>query len=223
MRRLSKGVKPNVLILNEVTWTAEYVAAVRIGEGRKHERWRHQEIKFALNEETSGKCAYCEGLMGDISYPHVEHLVPKALRPELAHMWENLTWACPQCNVRKGDFYDPSIGILDPYRDEPDEYLLYYGDFVDWQLGNPRAEVTVRLLDLNRMDLVESRRRRLAAIKELLSRWHAASGAMREVLADAIRLDARDGEFTASVLAYLKHHRFPLDSDADSSGTEGAA
>ena len=104
MRRLTKGPKPQVLVLNEVAWTAAYIAGVETGQGNKYEKWRHREIKVALDEETSGKCAYCEGLMGDISYPHVEHRVPKALKPELAHVWENLTWACPQCTVRKGEF-----------------------------------------------------------------------------------------------------------------------
>lgn len=222
MRRLIKGPKPHILVVNEAIWTADYVAAVPRGEAKKYERWGHREVKVALNDETSGKCAYCEALMGDVTYPHVEHMIPKALRPELAHSWENLTWACPQCNVRKGDFYQEAEGLLNPYDDELADHLTFHGDFVEWVLGGTRGEITVRRLDLNRMDLVDSRRRRLAAVRELLNRWHTANGATRELLADAIRLDVAEGEFTGSVTAYVLHHGFPL-AGPDGVGTEGAA
>ena len=91
MRRLTKTPKPLVLVANEEAWTVAYVAAVGTSNEKKCEKWRHPAIKQALHAETSGKCAYCEALMGDVTFPHVEHLIPKALRPELAHTWRNLT------------------------------------------------------------------------------------------------------------------------------------
>ena len=73
------------------------------------------------------------------------------------------------------------------------------------------------------MDLVESRMKRLAAIKDLLTRWHAADGTMREVLAEAIRLEMERGEFTSSVQAYLRHHGLPMDAAGSTVSTVGTS
>lgn len=219
MRRLNKRPKPNVLILNEVAWTAAYVAAVGTPAVSRNEKWRHKEIKSALSEETEQKCAYCESFMADITYPHVEHIVPKAVRADLAHNWHNLTWACPICNGNKGDYYDEVHGIVNPYADDIESHLTFWPDFVDWPLGDVRGEITVRRLDLNRIDLVDARLRRIFGLRELLERWQVASGPLRSVLETAIRIDAREGEFTASVDAYLRRVGFPVDECAD----QGAA
>ncbi|MGW4328654.1 HNH endonuclease [Nocardia sp. NPDC004573] len=210
MRRLTKRDKPEVLADNEEQWTTEYVAARHSGVEKKHEKWRHPEIRDALSEETDRKCAYCESFVADVAYPHVEHIIPKAIHPELAHRWANLTWACPVCNSNKGDFYHATNGILNPYEDDIDEHLRFHGDFASSRLGAQRGDVTVTQLKLNRIDLVHARVRRLMHIKEMLERWHIADDPMRGVLESAIRLDAAEGEFTATVEAYLEREDFPL-------------
>ncbi|BDT97317.1 HNH endonuclease [Nocardia sputorum] len=210
MRRLIKGDKPNVLSKNEDKWTTDYVTAKRAGTEKKYEKWRHPEIQQALSEETGKRCAYCEQFVADVAYPHVEHIIPKGLQPELAHRWHNLTWACPVCNTNKGEFYHPTDGLLNPYEDEIEEHLRFHGDFASSRLGANRGEITVTQLKLNRIDLVTARVRRLASIKEMLERWYVAVEPMRSVLATAIRIDATDGEFTATVEAYLEREGFPL-------------
>jgi 5-methylcytosine-specific restriction endonuclease McrA len=210
VRVLTKLDKPQVLRDNETRWTARYVAATGAGDPKPHEKWGHSEIKRVLRDEVKGKCAYCEGYVDDISYPHVEHIVPKTVKPELAHRWENLTSACGRCNIAKGDFYDAADGLLNPYEDPLDAHLVFLGSLISWDLGSVRGELTVRRLRLNRLDLANARANRLDEIREVLERWHDASDPLRGVLADGLRLDAREGEFSRSVLAYLSFFEFPV-------------
>ncbi len=63
MIRLVKNAKPAVLVANEVAWTAALMAYVQRGEQPPEgvsRRYAHDEIKRAVQEETHGKCAYCE-------------------------------------------------------------------------------------------------------------------------------------------------------------------
>jgi len=209
MRPLKKSSPPQVLETSGADWTAAYVRAGPGQERRRHERWRHPEIKEALRSETNAKCAYCEGIVEDVSFPHVEHIKPKGRFPELAHEWMNLTTACEKCNVAKGDYYDPELELINPYVDDVGGQLQYPGPLVDWRKGDSRAELTVSLLALNRAELVSSRTRRILSVRGMIERWHASSGPLREVLESAIRLDARDGEFTETVMTYLEAHGFP--------------
>jgi len=51
----------------------------------------------------------------------VEHYRPKSVFPKLALVWENLLWACPNCNRFKGDRFppdtEPGERILNPAED----------------------------------------------------------------------------------------------------------
>jgi uncharacterized protein (TIGR02646 family) len=210
MKPLSKVERPEVLRLQGVDWTLVYVNASTGDERRKHEKWRHREIKEALRVETSSKCAYCEGLVDDVSYPHVEHIRPKSKFPELAHDWANLTTACERCNVAKGDYFEPGLELINPYADDVATHLQALGPIVDWSKGDVRAELTVRRLALNRFELVMARTRRLDSVRSLIERWHGSSEPLRTALASAIRLDATEGEFSQSVIYLLKQHGFPM-------------
>lgn len=195
--------------MNAVIWAKDYVAAARTGDARTAERWRHSEITGALREETGERCAYCESLIDDIAYPHVEHIAPKGKFPELAHAWSNLTWACPKCNIAKGDFYHPTEGLLNPFVDEPLEYMDFVGAMVLPKLDRPRGRLTERKLRLNRSGLLKSRGRRLENLLALVHEWNLADGALRAVLDEAIRRDVDAGEYRQSALAFLSRLGFP--------------
>lgn len=212
MRQLTKGAKPLILETNEITWTAEYLNAVPSGTQDKHEHWRHKDIKAALHEETSGRCAYCEVDIGDVTWPHVEHIQPKSAFPELAHVWHNLACACPRCNGNKKEYYHPDYAILNPFVDQISDHIDFPGGFVSAKLGAKRGEITIKKLKLNHNDLVRARAERLSKIEELVNRWNESSDPLRTILADAIRLDAMEGEFSAAVAQHLRHLDFPVDS-----------
>lgn len=183
------------------------MAAIAAG-AEPPERWRHPEIRLALRMETGAKCAYCEAFVDDVAYPHVEHIIPKKLRPELVVRWANLTSACGRCNLAKRDFYHDTDGLLNPYVDPIDAHLNFLGTLITSNLGDVRGAVTVRKLQLNRLDLVYSRLRRLEAVGAALDTWHEASEPLKSVIADGIRRDAEEGEFSRSVTAYLRSFGF---------------
>jgi uncharacterized protein (TIGR02646 family) len=208
MRQLQKLRMPAVLAANENQWTADYVAAVARGDARQFERWRHRQIKETLRLEVQKRCAYCEAFVDDVSFPHVEHIVPKSARPELAHRWRNLTSACGRCNTAKGDYYDAATPLLDPY-EVIDPHLEILGCLINWALGSTSGEVTVKRLQLNRIDLVLARVRRVMELREALERWHLATDPRRAILGEAIRLDVEEGEYPSVATCLLSAHGFP--------------
>src|SRR5688572_25480092 len=124
MIRLTKLEKPEILVENEEPWTTEYLEYVAGGRTPPEpSRYRHGQIKAAIQLETSEKCAYCESKVLHTYFGDVEHILPKSRLPELVVKWENLTFVCAQCNNRKRDYYDPEHPLIDPYVDNPEEHL----------------------------------------------------------------------------------------------------
>ncbi len=206
MRQLLKGPKPPVLVVNEVEWTTNYVAAYGTLAERSAEKWRHAQIRESLRIETGAKCAYCESYVDDVSFPHVEHIVPKGIRQDLAHTWSNLTSACGRCNTYKGDFYSDS-GVFHPYDDDPSS-IKFHAGFIDRDFGADRAETTIRRLRLDRPELTRSRNVRIESVRELLERWHRADQPLRDIIGQSIVDDALAGEYSTAVLQYLRQMRF---------------
>jgi 5-methylcytosine-specific restriction endonuclease McrA len=68
----------------------------------KYSDWKHQ-----LAEEGFHQCVYCalhDATFGERNF-HVEHYKPKSIYrfKHLEHVFSNLFYACPVCNVFKGD------------------------------------------------------------------------------------------------------------------------
>lgn len=209
MKTLSKGPEPEVLLTNSTAWNAAFAAAPPSERGRLA-RWGDETIKAALSVETQGLCAYCEGRLEDVSYAHVEHILPKSKFPLMSHTWSNLTRACQRCNTGKGDYHEPGLEVLNPYRDDVEHRLRIRGGLVDWNAQDERAELTVRQLQLNRLDLVRSRGDRVLAVRDVVERWARAEDPLRSILERGIRLDAREGPFSRAVADLLESHAFPL-------------
>lgn len=211
MRSLEKKTVPDVLQAKGEEWTREYLAALQDGK-EPTARWGHVEIRSVLADETSKKCAYCEGFIPDISYPNVEHIIPKSADPELVYVWDNLTSACVRCNTAKGAFHDPDCPLLNPYVDDPDDHLHFLGGWVVPRDASSRGELTIRKLQLSRLDLCNSRQARLEKIHEMYMRWRASEPPIKEVMEEGIRIDVEEGEFTAAAVAFLEALGFPLAS-----------
>lgn len=77
-------------------------AAVRTGA--KLELTGYEVVKSELAEMQHGKCCYCEKREEQAKYRDIEHYRPKSTYWWLAWTWENLLFACMDCNRElKGD------------------------------------------------------------------------------------------------------------------------
>ena len=118
-------------------------------------------LQKLLSAHTGQHCNYCDSVMGYASRDTIDHFLPKSLFPCLAYMWSNLYLCCDGCQ-RKGVRYDKRA--LRP--DEPGYSFSRYFRFLrDGTLcvvatdkeDRERAEITVKVLDLNDADLVKDR------------------------------------------------------------------
>jgi hypothetical protein len=212
MIRLSKMAKPAVLVDNEAAWTteyADYLAGTRATP--EPSRYRDPAIKATVRLETSDKCAYCESKVTHTYFGDVEHILPKSRKPELVVNWENLTFVCAQCNNKKRDYYDPADPLINPYVDDPDRHLRFFGPVCFETVGDALGRATVINLDLSRGPLVERRRDRLDKIHQMLRQWALLpNGQTRDAWAEQIREEAKgDREYAGAVRAFLRDAQFP--------------
>lgn len=66
-------------------------------------RYKMEDIKSALFTIYNGKCAFCEQR---VERWQVEHFRPKSIYYWLAFSWDNLLYACPDCNGSKSNHFD---------------------------------------------------------------------------------------------------------------------
>lgn len=217
MIKLTKKPKPKILIKNEKKWTQEYCECLSKDikpSPQIANRYNNPEIKSVLEEETKGKCAYCESKIKHITYGDIEHILPKNknARPELYVEWTNLTLACEQCNRSgKRTYYDPSKPLINPYKDNPDEHFQALGPMIC--ANDERAYITEHILKLNRPELIERRIERISSVEKLLFIWQrTAEGAYKNVLAEQLMQECtRDKEFSFIIKYFLIARGFPVD------------
>ena len=203
---LSDGPQPQILVENGEVWTAEYVNWCANPAGVRPTRYTHPEIRSALELETNGKCAYCEGRIRDVAYTHIEHKLPKSKHPQLVCTWENLTIACPKCNTNKGDYDVRECPLLDPYVDNVEEDVAFGGPLA-LPRGGARARATITLLELNRKDLLFARGETLTRLHHLLDLVERAAGEPDVLQSQWLDIDAMttaEGEFVSACRQFLE-------------------
>lgn len=218
MRKIRKLKKPQVLVINAAKWTQEYCVCLSIGQEPSKEiatRYNEPTIKTTLEQETYGKCAYCESKIKHITYGDIEHILPKNknARPDLYVEWSNLTLACEQCNRSgKKTYYNPQLMLINPYIDDPEEHFNDIGPLVMPILGDDRAYVTRNILKLDRPPLVERRTERIMSVEPLLRSWKKEQNPiMKDVIEQQLHDEyAEDKEFSSTIKAYLKANGFPV-------------
>lgn len=219
MIKLSKLPKPQILVENEKEWTEEYCKSLSDGikpSSTIANRYNNIEIKSVLEEETNGKCVYCESKIKHISYGDIEHILPKnaQARPELYVEWTNLTLACEQCNRSgKGTYYDPEKPLINPYQDNPENHFQVLGPMIMYQIGDDRAFITQHKLKLNRPELVTRRIERIKSVEQLLFSWkETTKDVIKEVLADQLRQEfMSDKEFSYVIKHFLLARGFAIE------------
>lgn len=169
MIKIKKLPKPQILIDNAAEWTQQYCSQIDLGEKPNDDlalKYNNPIIKDTLEKETHGKCAYCESKIKHVSYGDIEHIFPKTKRPDLYVEWDNLTLACEQCNRSgKRTYYDPKLPLINPYIDHPEVHLQDIGPLIMPVLYDERADITEKVLKLNRPALVERRTEKYSQLK----------------------------------------------------------
>ncbi|PGC09925.1 chromosome segregation protein SMC [Bacillus toyonensis] len=165
--------------------TEEIREKILMNRSSKMSKSVSDELKRNLIENFNNKCAYCETKIGFIA--HIDNYRPKSgarnfdgkVSKEhywwLKFEWDNLLPTCPECSANKSDrfavfsnrvevgtFEHKELarelpGLLHPYYDDPEEYLLYTEDGHMYS-DNQRALITIETLNLNRINLVNQRR-----------------------------------------------------------------
>lgn len=205
MIRLRKGNPPAILVEKAAEWTAEYQSALAAGgEITKtvRFRYRHKDIKAAIGEESHNKCIYCESPVG---FGQTDHILPVSKCPHLVVDWDNLALVCTECNTHKKDYHDMSLPMINPFEEDPADFLIFLGPLMMAVAGNQRGQATERQIKLNRPALLERRQRRLEWLEPLLHQWASQPpGTLKDLLKEAILEEARDDkEYAAAVRACL--------------------
>jgi len=113
-----------------------------------------QEVRNQLANEQFNKCCYCED--GNIKGT-VEHFKPKSKFPELEFDWENLLWACGDCNNLKNNKFDVDKPIINPLNEEAAIYLKFD---IEGKIFSDNIEMseTIKTCDLSRKNLNDKRK-----------------------------------------------------------------
>jgi len=209
MRNLTKLAIPQVLADNHVVWLAEYKADQT--NNTKRCRYRHQQIKQVLKEETSNKCIYCESKIGHNTPGDIEHKVPSSKCIDRHFEWKNLTIACTECNRRKNNYYEENNSFIDSYSDDVDNIVKHLGPIVTWRTGDTKAEVSIRILELDnyrRKELIGRKIEKIEELNNLTERIFKAESTLKDVLKKKVNeMSDKKSEYSGMVLAILKEKR----------------
>jgi DNA-directed RNA polymerase subunit RPC12/RpoP len=178
-----------------------------------NKNYKHPDNKKALKKSNHDKCMYCESKISHIDYGDVEHIKPKSKYPELEFEWNNLGYACPKCNRQfKNDTYDEEIPYLNPYDEEPREYIISSGAILFPLQGNERGEITINGLGLNRPELLERRYNRIQEIdKAIKACFRASNETIRNKALDELKKEANnDKEYSLAIKSLLKQHNIDV-------------
>ena len=154
-------------------------------------------VRHAVARVFHGKCAYCERPVSPRAHGAIDHFRPRqnavgadgVVSPDhywaLVYAWSNLYLSCLQCNQIKASRF-PVDGpraradagpeevaserrvLVDPCAEDPADHLAF-DDRGTVASSTERGYVTVEVLALNRTELVEARRARLAEVEEALA------------------------------------------------------
>lgn len=209
MIKRTKRPLPNVLSIYGTSWTKQLMTYVNAGQTipvHVQGHYRHAEIKSEVKHETEEKCIYCESLITH-QYPgDVEHIIPKSVYPRLTFTWNNLSFVCFWCNNNKKATLDKNCKLLNPYKDEVGDHLQAFGPMVFHINDSKRGELTWKMINLNRKELIERRADSLKEIQNLIDKYNRENvHGLKMILLNEIIENARtDKEFSMYKKQFLK-------------------
>lgn len=176
VRTRRHGAPPPELVRRRAQWTSRWR---QICTERTPTDWATRAAKRILRPElrrlAHGKCVYCECRLERDTHIEIEHHTAKTVSPELAFEWSNLFPACRWCNEKKGEVDHGGL-LLKADAEDPEPYFwvdpegrLQPHPSLDLDEGRKRrAETTLRICDLQRGALCESRVLMMKMVRFLL-------------------------------------------------------
>ncbi|MCB9759084.1 MAG: HNH endonuclease [Alphaproteobacteria bacterium] len=168
---------------------------VEAGQLKPEELTGYGWARAPLFQAQNGKCAWCE-LSEQIQHNAVDHLRPKSVYWWLTWTWENLLFACRVCNRHKSDDFPLLKGrrlmageqppgaerpaLLDPADPNvrPRDHIQFRPVGGRWvptpRAGSRRGEATIRILQLDRFDLLDRYQDHVEALGDSLDAIRAA-------------------------------------------------
>ncbi|MGW8185040.1 MAG: HNH endonuclease [Candidatus Moraniibacteriota bacterium] len=188
MRKINRPACPNSLALTK--------------------NYKHPENKTVLVNASFGKCMYCEEMILSSQFGDVEHIKPKSKFQDLAFNWDNLGWACSKCNSAKADKYYENNAFIDPYNEDPEDYIIAIGAFLAQKKGSERGELTISEISLNRNELVEKRYEKIKKIEKAInSCFRTKDEKLKNNALEELKGEANeDKEYSLCIKHMLKSH-----------------
>lgn len=124
-----------------------------------------KELRTLVRTRANERCEYCHKPDNVSNYSHhIDHIIP--LKHEGASTADNLAWACFQCNTTKSsDVASYENGVLtplfNPRTQKWDDHFELDGAVINGKTAIGR--VTVRTLQINHPDQIETRQRLINA------------------------------------------------------------
>ncbi len=238
MIKLTRGIKPDVLVEHQRTWQHSLdIAIQKYGSYKnipKNEKdrllsnYRHQNIKDTLFATSEHKCAFCECKPTEGGNIEVEHFKPKSIYPELSFEWLNFLPSCNKCNNSKLNHDTEKFPIVNPYDINPED-IFYYEDIrIKPKKMNVLGNTTIEVCGLNSVRLMKPRGQLLAslyefsdALKEALNDYHKCATELKKMnrlrkislSVDAIEeLTKASSKYSAYCLCYLHNCKSYIDA-----------
>ena len=196
--------------------------AQQLTEEYKHDNgkavWRKPYIINSLLRMSHCKCSYCEvRLIEEGKYMQVDHYHHKKKYPDEVVKWDNLIPACNRCNTQKGTHDTYAEPIVNPYIDDPKDFLYMENYRIKSRNNNKKGLDTISVLYLNDMEgLVLPRFRigntvqeKIIDIQELLESYNADDKSSRKknkiinTMKDILKAARTDNEYSALVATVL--------------------
>lgn len=166
----------------------------------------HKVARRALAEAQWMKCCYCEQRQQTVKWKHVEHYRPRSVYWWLSWTWDNLLFACEQCNTSKKAGFPLESGstrlttdeqppgsevplLIHPAEDDPRDHIQFIPAANFWlprpRSGSKRGERTLQALEWSvKPGLLESWRRRADELRSCIT---AIESAIESNDADRVR------------------------------------
>ncbi|MFK7904648.1 MAG: hypothetical protein AB8B69_05970 [Chitinophagales bacterium] len=155
----------------------------------------HKKVKNALIKAQHGKCCFCERKteIGDVEHyrgkgGYQQSSTDTIIKPGyywLAYDWSNLFFCCETCNRSNKRNYFPLENpdkrangdsrnieeekplIINPQKENPENYIEYLGFSVRAIKGNLKGKKTIEIIGLDRPFLNDNRRESYLPIKQI--------------------------------------------------------